>query len=180
MRRMPRLAASALTLFIIFTPMALQAQVRPARPDVSPVVPRLAGELHDSVSHGSLQEDTEGAGAFERLLARTFVGAAGWGVGALVGGYAGHQTLRRNEFDDGFGGMILGAAVGGAIGAAAGAAIPAMGDGCSGGGRFVTSLLGSAAGFGVSGVIASESGALAVPIITTLGAVIGSLACRAR
>jgi hypothetical protein len=161
---------------------AVHAQARPATshdPALAPVAPRFIVKEADGL-HATQEEAEDRPTAGERMMVRSLSGLAGWAAGALVGGYVGHHTLRRSPSDDGFGGLLIGIGVGGTVGAAFGASVAGMQDGCGGGGRFVTSLLGSAVGFGISGVVAAGTGSvLAVPLVTSVGAAVGSLACRA-
>jgi hypothetical protein len=122
-----------------------------------------------------------------RIIARTGMGALGWGVGAAGGvlaGVAGAAFLPTCSAceDPGFGYLLLGGAAGGALGAAVLAAEPAFGDGCRNHSRFAKALgsavLAGGLSFGVAYAARSEGLLAAVPPTTIGAAVFGTFRCR--
>ena len=123
-----------------------------------------------------------------RIVARTGMGALGWGVGAAGGvlaGVAGAAFLPTCSGceDPGFGYVLLGGAAGGALGAAVLAAEPALGDGCRHRSRFAgalgTAVLAGGLNFGVAYAARSEGLLATVPLVTVGAAVAGTFRCRA-
>ena len=174
-------------LFTLLTLCAGSTSAQWLTPVVAPV-PVVATRL-GSTDYGAFDTVPVHQPVPVRILARTGMGALGWGVGAAAGvlaGVAGAAYLPTCSGceDPGFGYVLLGGAAGGALGAAGLAAEPALGDGCHAGSRFARALgsavLAGGLNFGVAYATRSEGLLATVPLVTVGAAVFGTFQCRPK